>query len=394
MRHIRASIAQPPLTGLVCCTQFIMPIMRVLMVSKALVVGAYQRKAEEIAALGVDLTVLTPPSWSDRRGEQTLQPVHTRGYTLRSIPIRFNGAFHWHYYPTLDAEIRQLAPDLLHMDEEPYNLSTWLALRAAQRQEIPALFFTWQNLHRRYPPPFSWIERANYAAARAAIAGNQDAATVLRRKGYAGEIAVIPQFGVDPLLFAPTAMRSNAMRPFHIGYAGGLLPEKGVDDLLRACAQLRGAWRLTLAGEGSEQARLRRLASELTIADRVAFTGRIASTDMPSLYRSLDVLTLPSRTTSGWKEQFGRVLIEAMACETAVIGSDSGEIPQVIGDAGLIFAEGDYNALAAHLQHLLDAPEERARLGAAGRRRVLERFTMAQIAAQSMALYRRVVRHS
>lgn len=391
MRHIRASIAQPPLTRLVCCTQFIMPIMRVLMVSKALVVGAYQRKAEEIAALGVDLTVLTPPSWRDRRGEQTLQPVHTCGYTLRAIPIRFNGAFHWHYYPTLEAEIRQFAPDLLHMDEEPYNLATWLALRAAQRRGIPAIFFTWQNLHRRYPPPFSWIERANYAAACAAIAGNQDAATVLRRKGYAGEIAVIPQFGVDPLIFAPTAMRSDALRPLHIGYAGGLLPEKGVDDLLRACAQLRGAWRLTLAGEGSEQMRLRRLAGELAIADRVAFAGRIASTDMPSLYRSLDVLTLPSHTTPGWKEQFGRVLIEAMACETAVIGSDSGEIPQVIGDAGLIFAEGDYSALAAHLQHLLDAPEERARLGAAGRRRVLERFTMAQIAAQSVAIYRRVV---
>ena len=365
--------------------------MRVLIVSKALVVGAYQRKAEEIAALGVDLTVLTPPSWCDRRGAQALESVHTRGYTLRSIPIRFNGAFHWHYYPTLGAEIRQLAPDLLHMDEEPYNLATWLALRAAQRAHIPAIFFTWQNLLRRYPPPFSWFERSGYGIAPAAIAGNQDAAAVLRRKGYAGEITVIPQFGVDPLLFAPAETHDHTTRPLHIGYAGGLLPEKGIDDLLRACALLRGAWRLTLAGAGSDQARLQQIATHLAIADRVVFAGRVASTEMPAFDRALDVLVLPSRTTPGWKEQFGRVLIEAMACETAVIGSDSGEIPQVIGDAGLIFPEGDHGALAAHLQHLLDAPDERARLGAAGRRRVLERFTMAQVAAQTVALYRRVV---
>jgi len=370
-----------------------MAVMRVLLISKALVVGAYQRKAEEIAAQGIELTVLTPPSWRDRRGEQVMQPAHTNGYVLRSIPIRFNGAFHWHYYPTLAAEIRHIAPDLLHMDEEPYNLATWLALRAAHRAGIPAIFFTWQNLHRRYPPPFSWFERANYAAAQAAIAGNQDAAAVLRRKGYGGAIAVIPQFGVDPAIFAPAETRTREARPLQIGYAGGLLPEKGLEDLLYACARLRGAWRLTLAGEGGEQTRLQRLADELAIADRVVFAGRIESTAMPAFHRALDVLVLPSRTTARWKEQFGRVLIEAMACETVVIGSSSGEIPQVIGDAGLIFAEGDCDTLAAQLQRLLDAPDERIRLAAAGRRRVLERFTMSQVAAQTVTLYRRSAAH-
>ncbi|MFO7634770.1 MAG: glycosyltransferase [Caldilinea sp.] len=362
------------------------------MVSKALVVGAYQRKAEEIASLGVELVVLTPPSWRDRRGGQAMQPVHTTGYTLRSIPIRFNGAFHFHYYPTLAAEMRQIAPDLLHMDEEPYNLATWFALRAARREQIPGLFFTWQNLYRRYPPPFSIFERFNYATARVAIAGNQEASAILRRKGYTGEIAVIPQFGVDPGIFTPAGPRVSARRPLHIGYAGGLLPEKGIDDLLHACAALHGDWRFTLAGEGSESAALQKLAAALAITDRVSFVGQIVSTAMPAFYRSLDVLALPSRTTPSWKEQFGRVLIEAMACETVVVGSESGEIPQVIGDAGLLFPEGDRDALAAQLQRLLDAPALRDQLGAAGRRRVLDRFTMAQIAVQTVALYRRLAR--
>ena len=177
--------------------------MRVVMVSKALVVGAYQRKAEELARLGVQLTVLIPPAWNDRRGRQTAERVHTEGYDLRVIPLRLNGNYHLHHYPTLGRELAALRPDVLHMDEEPYNLATYLALRAAAKLGIASVFFTWQNLHRRYPPPFAQMEQANYRRAGAAIAGNQDAAAVLRGKGYAGPIAVIPQFGVDPYLFAP-----------------------------------------------------------------------------------------------------------------------------------------------------------------------------------------------
>ncbi|MFZ1771389.1 MAG: glycosyltransferase [Caldilinea sp.] len=366
--------------------------MRVLMVSKALVVGAYQRKAEEIARLGVDLVVLTPPAWRDRRGSQRMRPVHTEGYTLRAIPIRGNGNFHFHYYPTLGKELRSVAPDVLHFDEEPYNLATWLALRLTARAGIPATFFTWQNLYRRYPLPFSAFERANYRAARVAIAGNQDAAAVLRRKGFSGEVAVIPQFGVDPAVFTPAAAapRPADGRPLHIGYAGGLLPEKGIADLLHACAALRGEWRLALAGEGDELSALQPLAGVLGIRDRVTFVGRIESTDMPAFHRGLDALVLPSHTTSTWKEQFGRVLIEAMACATPVVGSDSGEIPHVIGAAGLIYPERDCAALAAQLQLLLDEPRRRAELGGAGRRRVLAHFTMAQIAAQTVAVYRRM----
>ncbi|MCB0023861.1 MAG: glycosyltransferase, partial [Caldilinea sp.] len=128
---------------------------------------------------------------------------HTQGYTYRTVPIRFNGNFHLHYYPTLARELDALRPDVLHMDEEPYNLATWLALRAAAARRVPATFFTWQNLDRRYPFPFSRFEQDNYRRAPVAIAGNQDAAGVLRAKGYAGTIAVIPQFGVDPAIFTP-----------------------------------------------------------------------------------------------------------------------------------------------------------------------------------------------
>lgn len=390
--------------------------MHVVMVSKALVVGAYQRKAEELARLGIRLTVLVPPRWRDRRGEQEAIARHTLGYTLRTLPIWFNGSFHLHCYPTLGRELAQLRPDLLHMDEEPYNLATFLALRAAAQHNIPALFFTWQNLPRRYPPPFAWWEQANYRSARYALAGSHEAAAVLRQKGYAGSLAVIPQFGVDPAHFAPCATLRSPQAdqsslaapvaqagtdlpflwnpvdvPLRIGYAGGLLPEKGLDLLLRACRELSGAWQLTLMGDGEARDALVALAGELGLADRVTFAPRIDSSAMPDFYQHLDVFVLPSRTLPNWKEQFGRVLVEAMACEVAVIGSQSGEIPQVLGEAGLTFPEEDVGALAGLLQRLLDDPAARTELGRAGRRRVLQHYTMTEIASQTVEVYRQML---
>jgi glycosyltransferase involved in cell wall biosynthesis len=189
-------------------------------------------------------------------------------------------------------------------------------------------------------------------------------------------------------------LSSSPLAPLAIGYAGGLVPEKGVDLILRACAGLVGDWQLTLAGEGSSRAELERLAAALQIADRMRFAGRIGSDAMPMFYHELDVLVLPSRTRPNWKEQFGRVLVEAMACGVAVIGSDCGEIPQVIGGAGLVFAEEDVVGLREALQRLLDSPEERQRLAAVGRQRVLDHFTMQQIAEQTLMVYRQLVTHA
>jgi glycosyltransferase involved in cell wall biosynthesis len=89
-----------------------------------------------------------------------------------------------------------------------------------------------------------------------------------------------------------------------------------------------------------------------------------------------DALVLPSLTTPRWKEQFGRVLPEAMACGVPVIGSTSGNIPAMIGDAGIVVPEGDAGAVAAALRSLEESPERHARLAAAGRRRVVERLSV------------------
>ncbi len=100
-----------------------------------------------------------------------------------------------------------------------------------------------------------------------------------------------------------------------------------------------------------------------------------------------DCLVLPSLTRRNWKEQFGRVLIEAMACEVPVIGSSSGEIPRVIADAGMVFQEGDISDLAKRIEMLLCDKELRASLGRKGRERVLARYTQKKVALDTYGIY-------
>lgn len=370
--------------------------MRVLMLSKACIVGAYQRKLEEMVARAPEmaLVVAVPPAWKDKGGVTRLELAHTRGYHLEVLPLAFNGQFHLHFYPTLGPLIREFRPDIVHIDEEPYNLATYLANRQARRYGAKTLWFSWQNLLRRYPPPFAWIEQYNLRHIDYAIAGSATAAEVWRRKGYAGPLAVIPQFGVDPDIFLPPTPPTHDAAPDripHIAYAGRLVPEKGVDLLLEALSGLEGPWRATIQGNGPEEARLHALVEHYNLTARVTFCPPVPSVDMPAFYRDLDVLVLPSRTQENWTEQFGRVLVEAMACSVPVAGSAAGEIPHVIGDAGLIFPENDIEVLRAALTRLIYDPALRQDLGARGRARVLAQYTQQHVAQQTVQVYQEML---
>ncbi|MFN2289822.1 MAG: glycosyltransferase [Anaerolineae bacterium] len=369
--------------------------MRVLMVSKACLVGAYQRKLEELAALPeMELTVLVPPYWRDERGLVELERAHTEGYELLVEPMALNGHFHLHFYPRLGRQVRRVQPQIIHIDEEPYNLATAHALWLAQRARAHSLFFSWQNIQRRYPWPFRLLERYVLRGVDYAITGNQESGQVWRAKGYRGPLAVIPQFGVDPEVMVPAtgAQRlQSAGRGFIVGYVGRLVEEKGVDLLLEALAGLEGIWRAYILGSGPQRDALQAQSRQMGLSPRVSFDEWIPSSQMPNYYRQLDVLVLPSRTRPNWKEQFGRVLIEAMACGVPVVGSDSGEISNVIGDAGLVFPEGDVARLRQHLAHLLRDPDLRTRLAHKGRERVLTKYTQAQVAVQTYRVYQRML---
>jgi glycosyltransferase involved in cell wall biosynthesis len=365
------------------------------MISKALVAGTSQRKLEELAKCpGVELTLVTPEYWrSDDGSKQVLERLYTSGYRMIVTPMTMNGNFHLHYYPRLRQIMREVQPDIVHIDEEPYNFATFHAMYLSQRQKARALFFTWQNLLRNYPPPFRQVELYNYRHASAALAGNRDAANVLRRKGFSGSIHIIPQFGFDTEIYKRSEPRSPRVgeAPFTLGYLGRLVENKGLPLLVEALAALPQYCRVIFIGNGPMKSDLEAQAARLGVGERVTFKDGIPTFEVPGVLQKMDVLVLPSLTRSNWKEQFGRVLAEAMACETPVIGSNSGEIPYVIGDAGLVFQEGNVQELTACVRRLLDDTQLYATLAAKGRQRVLDNYTQERIAQQTYEVYQEII---
>ncbi|AUW95069.1 hypothetical protein BXT84_14830 [Sulfobacillus thermotolerans] len=372
--------------------------MRVLMISKACVSASYRTKLEYLNQLDnqVEVGLVVPPAW----GSLTFEPrPQDHSYPLFIAPIRLNGRNHFHYYPELLSIIRRFQPDLLHIDEEPYSSVTYQAVRIAKRLDIPSVFFAWQNIYKNYPWPFSLMERTVFQTARGAIVGNQEAQDVIRRKGFDKPVWIIPQFGCDVGLYQPhdpeTAKRIwNLDGQFVISYMGRLIEEKGLDDLWMAAAPLLAQhphMTLLFVGSGPWQATGQKLAHEAHLDNQVRFVPWVSTGDMPQILNGVDVLVLPSRTTARWKEQFGRILTEAMATEVPVIGSSSGEIPQVIGDAGLVVPEQSPTALAEALQTIFVDEDLRRSLGKKGRLRVLNHFSQEVIATNTMAAYHQLL---
>jgi glycosyltransferase involved in cell wall biosynthesis len=177
---------------------------------------------------------------------------------------------------------------------------------------------------------------------------------ILQRRRFRNVRFIPPSVDTEVFTYLPRSGRLKGKDPrgMTIGYIGRLDGQKGVDLLLRACAGLSTSTSLIIVGSGPDEHVLRALARELKIESRIICIPWVPHSEVARQLQRMDVLVLPSRTTSTWKEQFGRVLIEAMACGTAVVGSDSGEIPRVIGDAGFIFPEGDIGGLENRLKAL------------------------------------------
>ncbi len=369
--------------------------MRVLMISKALVAGTSQRKLEEIAKLpGVELTLATPPYWqSDDGSKLVLERLYTSGYRMIVTPMTLNGNFHLHFYPELGKIMREVQPEIVHIDEEPFNLATFQAMRLTRQHKARALFSTWQNLYRTYPPPFRQFELYNYHNASTALAGNRDASEVLRRKGYKGSIRIIPQFGFDTDIYKRSAPRPPRKPddPFTLGFIGRLKEEKGLTLIVEALTYLPENCRAVFVGNGPMKSVLEEQAARLNVSDRVIFKPGVPTYQVPGELEQLDVHVLPSLSRPNWIEQFGRILAESMSCETPVIGSSSGEIPYVIGDGGLVFKEGDAKDLASCVRKLLDDSALYADLARRGRQRVLDNYTQEKIARQTYDVYQEML---
>jgi glycosyltransferase involved in cell wall biosynthesis len=339
---------------------------------------------------GVELTLLVPTSWRIETREIPLA-VTSAPYRIVASRVSANGRIGAYRYREGMRALARAKPDVVHAEVEPWSLAALQCARAAPGARL--VVFTWENLEGPRRLASRAIERFVLRRAAFVIAGNEAArARVLRRGVAPARTAVMPQVGLDPERYAGGARArlpaGLAPAPPAVGYVGRLIPAKGVDLLVDAVAGLDA--RLAVIGEGSERAALTARTAGWP-AGKAVFAGGVPDDRIPDWLAALDVLVLPSRTTPAWAEQFGHVLIEAMAAGVPVIGSSSGAIPEVIGDAGLIFPEGDAAALGRQLGWLLGDGGLRKTLAERGRERVRRLWTHDVMARAHADIYARVL---
>jgi glycosyltransferase involved in cell wall biosynthesis len=286
-------------------------------------------------------------------------------------------------YLNIDDHLR--SADIVHSEE----LSLWFTADLARRKrefgyrlvvtvwETIPMLDAFRNPHaRRY-------RRSTLEAADLYLAATERAAQALRLEGVPEERITVAYPGVDVDRFARVRDQDASPEAHVVISPGRLQWEKGHHDVLRAIAAIKRGLvasdgeaaerlRLLIVGSGPEEGRLREHAAELGIGDAVEIRS-VPYEEMPSLYARASAMVLASLPSSGgalhhehlprrfWEEQFGLVLVEALAAGLPLIVSDSGAIPEVVGDSAELFAPGDWMGIARRLAEgpLAQAPGTR-----------------------------------
>jgi glycosyltransferase involved in cell wall biosynthesis len=384
---------------------------RLLAISHPAVVNVNQEVYRELLRRGWDVTIVVPSRWRSEYSQRTMTPQTLAGleHALRPTPVALAGRPQRHFYlRSCGALCARTRPDVAFVEAEPYSLAATQWGQVFARRGIPFGVQCAENIDRALPLPVRAmrsrvLHRAAFVAAR-----SDSAAHLARSWGAVGEVALAPHAVPEWELASrahsssdsaghpisglhhrpaehrqptrshdaePSAAGREGGRPFTIGYAGRLVESKGLSDLLRAVRALAPPVELLLIGDGAMRAQLE---GQPIPGSRVRVLDGFTHDGMASAYAQLDVLALPSHTTPTWKEQFGRVIVEALWCEVPVVGSDSGEIPWLIEltGGGLTFPEGDSAQLAARLNELRAAPALGQQLTRSGRAAVARLFSV------------------
>jgi glycosyltransferase involved in cell wall biosynthesis len=349
------------------------PQRRLLVISHPAVVNVNQEIYRELLRRGWAVTIVVPSRWRHEYSRETVRPQALAGMesSLRPTPIVFPGRVQRHIYLTSCRSLtRRTDPHVAFIEAEPYSLSATQWGHALASLNIPFGVQCYENIDRSLPLPIRWLRSRVLRDAAFVAARSDSAARLVRAWGALGEVEFTP-----PAVPSWDNVPAVPTHPFTVGYAGRLVERKGLFDLLAAVRRLDAPVEMLLIGNGEMRDALD---GQPIPGSRLRVVDGLTHDQMSSGYAQLDVLVVPSHTTATWKEQFGRVIVEALSCGVPVVGSDSGEIPWLIEltGGGLVFPEGDRDALTDALRKLREHPALRRELAATGRAAVERLFSL------------------
>ncbi len=238
-------------------------------------------------------------------------------------------------------------PDLTRWCEVYYQAcismkALWPLLRVRR-----TLFVTHHTWYRRTDGSTGWQDRLKLLVCRFAQ-------NIAISKAIAGHIPA--KCHIVPNPYRPVFRKIEGITPDReFVFLGRLVSDKGADLLLEALKEVKArglTFRCTITGEGPEKETLQQLTRQYGLEDQVTFTGTVTGEDLIRLLNRHRIMVVPSR----WKEPFGVVALEAIACGCVVVGSEGGGLPEAIGPCGLTFKNGDARELAEKLSLLLTNP--------------------------------------
>ncbi len=377
--------------------------MRILAISHSCVVSEYRKRMSHLTKYReVDLNLLVPKRWIqynswvgleiEKDDSYRIIPVQPRTWALGDSSLR-NVI---HVYPRIKRILEDVNPDIIELWEEPFSLVSAHTIFCAKRVKKPVkiIFFSAQNIHKKYPFPFCSFEKYTYKNAHYAFLMNNEVGAILQVKGYNKKFLVLP-LGVDPEVFrkkdVSSLRKKLGIRGFAVGFIGKIAKQKGILDLVKAVSQIDKEIQLLIVGKGDAKGEMEHLLESLGLQKRTIVIEAVPHSQVPDYLNCMDLLVFPSITLPHLKEQFGRGIIEAMACEVPVIGSDSGEIPSTIDKGGLVFKEKDIKDLKEKIELLIENRHLRRLLAKNGRKRVLENFAWEIIAEKQYQVYRELM---
>jgi glycosyltransferase involved in cell wall biosynthesis len=374
---------------------------RLLAVGHSYCVALNRRLPNEMAKVGGEewaVTAVAPGFFHGDLRQIRTESQPDEACRLLTVPALLSRYIHVFFYGPQLGRILREPWDVIHCWEEPFILAggqvAWLTPRST-----PLVFWTGQNIAKKYPPPFSMIE--NYCVERCAgwMARGQTGVDALLQRNYGRRPHRAVPLGVDIDRFRPDPEARRCIRarldwagsdaPV-VGFLGRFVEEKGIEVLTAALDELACEWRAMFVGGGPLENHLHNWSTRY--AGRVRIVTGVDHDQVPGYLNAMDVLCAPSLTRPNWREVFGRMLIEAFACGIPVIASDSGEIPNVVSDAGMIVGEHDQAGLVRALGSLLGNASPRRELAARGLDRARTHYSWPAVARQHLDFIDEVLR--